>query len=213
MAEILPMFPLQIVVYPGEILNLHIFEARYKQLINEAQDLGNSFGIPPFINDKVEIIGTEMELVSIEKRYANGELDIKLKGTGLIQILDFFSVLNNRLYPGAEIEKLENETTYDIKKAKEIINKMTLLFDSLKINKDLNLNAEKFSSYDVAHHLGFSLDQEYTLLCITDENTRQDMVLEHLNNILPIVMDMEKIRNRAAMNGSFQHIIPPDLGK
>ena len=211
MSEILPMFPLQIVVYPGESLNLHIFETRYKQLINESFDLGNTFGIPPFINNKVEIIATEIELVSIEKRYPNGELDIKLKGIGLLQVLDFFPILNNRLYPAAEILKLDNDMTYDRKKAKDIIMKMSHLFESLKISKDLDLDPNNFTCYEIGHHLGFSLDQEYTLLCITDENTRQDMVLEHLNNILPIVMDMEKIRHRASLNGSFQHLIPPSI--
>lgn len=211
MTELLPMFPLQIVVYPEETLNLHIFEPRYKQLINECNDLGNSFGIPPFINNKVEQIGTELKLVSIEKRYSNGELDIKLKGINIFQILEFFPISSNRLYPGAEIEKIENETVYDIIIAKEIIEKMAILFDSLKINKDLNLNINSFSSYQVAHHLGFSLEQEYTLLCISDEYSRQKMILEHLNSILPVVLDMEKIRAKALMNGSFQHLIPPSL--
>lgn len=211
MTELLPMFPLQIVVYPDETLNLHIFEPRYKQLINECNDLGNTFGIPPYINNKVEQIGTELKLVSIEKRYSNGELDIKLKGVGIFQILEFFPISTNRLYPGAEIEKIENETIYDLNSAKEIIQKMAVLFESLKINKDLKLDFNTFSSYQVAHHLGFSLEQEYTLLCISDEYSRQNMILEHLNSILPIVLDMEKIRAKALMNGSFQHLIPPSL--
>ncbi|HMG14632.1 MAG TPA: LON peptidase substrate-binding domain-containing protein [Saprospiraceae bacterium] len=211
MSELLPMFPLQIVVYPEETLNLHIFETRYKQLINECNDLGNTFGIPPYINNKIEQIATELEILSIEKRYPNGELDVKLKAIGIFHILEFFPVSANRLYPGAEIEKIENDTDYDLSIAKEIIKKMAILFESLKINKDLDLNADTFSSYQVAHHLGFSIEQEYTLLCISDENTRQHMVLEHLNSILPVVVDMEKIRAKAAMNGSFQHLIPPSL--
>ncbi len=211
MSELLPMFPLQIVVFPEEILNLHIFEPRYKQLINECNDLGNSFGIPPFINKKVELVGTELELISIEKSYPNGELDVKLKGIGIFQVLEFFPVSNNRLYPCAEIEKIDNQIDYDLSTAKEIIQKMTILFESLKIVKDLQLDLNSFTSYQVAHHLGFSIEQEYTLLCISDEYTRQNMVLEHLNNILPVVIDMEKIRAKAAMNGSFQHLIPPSL--
>ena len=46
MARMLPLFPLQIVVFPGEDLNLHIFEPRYKELIGECKDKGIHFGIP-----------------------------------------------------------------------------------------------------------------------------------------------------------------------
>ncbi|MEO1628994.1 MAG: LON peptidase substrate-binding domain-containing protein, partial [Bacteroidota bacterium] len=46
-----PLFPLKLVVYPGEQLNLHIFEPRYKQLIRECEQNKVTFGIPAFIND------------------------------------------------------------------------------------------------------------------------------------------------------------------
>ena len=63
----LPLFPLQLVVYPGEKLNLHIFEPRYKQLIQECQEQGTTFGIPAFIDSEIMSIGTEIELLKIEK--------------------------------------------------------------------------------------------------------------------------------------------------
>ena len=46
MTNFIPIFPLSIVVYPGEELNLHIFEPRYKQLITESYQANRSFGIP-----------------------------------------------------------------------------------------------------------------------------------------------------------------------
>jgi len=53
MTNFIPIFPLGIVVYPGENLNLHIFESRYKQLIQECYSDAKPFGIPSVINKKV----------------------------------------------------------------------------------------------------------------------------------------------------------------
>src|SRR6266576_3115219 len=53
MTNFIPIFPLGIVVYPGEDLNLHIFEPRYKQLINECHAGKKPFGIPTVIENKV----------------------------------------------------------------------------------------------------------------------------------------------------------------
>ena len=85
----LALFPLQIVVFPGEAVNLHIFEPRYRELIKDCQEDGITFGIPTFQNGKVLDFGTEVELLSIEKRYPGGEMDIKTRARGIFQILDF----------------------------------------------------------------------------------------------------------------------------
>ena len=53
MTNFIPIFPLELVVYPGEKLNLHIFEDRYKQLISECYKERKPFGIPPVIKNKI----------------------------------------------------------------------------------------------------------------------------------------------------------------
>ncbi len=57
-----PLFPLNIVVFPGEELNLHIFEPRYRALIRDAEREGFSFGIPSYVHQKLGY-GTEVSLV------------------------------------------------------------------------------------------------------------------------------------------------------
>jgi hypothetical protein len=59
MNELIPIFPLEVVVYPGEALNLHIFETRYKQLINDCAETKMSFGIPFVIERKICELGIE----------------------------------------------------------------------------------------------------------------------------------------------------------
>ena len=58
----LPLFPLNLIVFPHEDLNLHIFEPRYRQLINECLDEKKTFGIPAFVNNKLLGYGTEVEV-------------------------------------------------------------------------------------------------------------------------------------------------------
>jgi uncharacterized protein len=75
----IPIFPLALVVFPGEELNLHIFEPRYKQLIADCHQSKKPFGIPAVIQNQVAEMGTLAEIVEIVKTYDNGELDIRTK--------------------------------------------------------------------------------------------------------------------------------------
>ncbi|MGH2552637.1 MAG: LON peptidase substrate-binding domain-containing protein, partial [Chitinophagaceae bacterium] len=62
MTNFIPIFPLGIVVYPGEAINLHIFEPRYKQLISECYKTKKHFGIPVVIDNNVRDLGSMMEI-------------------------------------------------------------------------------------------------------------------------------------------------------
>ncbi len=81
MTNFIPFFPLGIVVFPDEELNLHIFEPRYKQLVNDCYKAKKPFGIPTVINGQVKEYGTLVEIIEISSVYENGEMDIKTKAT------------------------------------------------------------------------------------------------------------------------------------
>lgn len=209
MTDFLPLFPLKMVVFPGERLNLHIFEPRYKQLIRECEQNGTTFGIPTYMNEKVMDFGTEIKLLSIEKRYDNGELDIKTQGQGVFRISEFYSIAPNKLYAGADIERLEDHKNGESQLYDEIFYKLKELFSILKITKGLPVDAMDFDTFSVAHQVGFSLEQEYELLCISSEKQRQHYMLSHLKKLIPVVKEMERLRQKSMMNGHFKNIIPP----
>ena len=77
MTNFIPIFPLGIVVFPNESLNLHIFEPRYKQMIQECMEQKKMFGIPTVIAQKIGELGTLVRIKEISKTYENGEMDIK----------------------------------------------------------------------------------------------------------------------------------------
>ena len=86
----IPLFPLGLVAFPGEKLNLHIFEPRYKQLIVDAKEEGFEFGIVPVVNRKPINVGTCVRLLSIEHIYPDGKMDIKTMGTKVFKLRDFY---------------------------------------------------------------------------------------------------------------------------
>ena len=65
---------------------------------------------------------------------------------------------------------------------------------------------ETLKSYDVAHHAGLSLKQEYELLGMPSENQRLEFLNRHLTQILPTVMEMESLKSKIQMNGHFKKI-------
>lgn len=211
MLEFLPMFPLQLVAFPKERLNLHVFEARYIQMMNEAEANQTTFGIPAYINKKVKPIGTELRLVKIVKRYKGGKMDVKTEGIRTFKIRNFFKVAPDKLYAGAQVEMRKNDFDIDILTNQKILNLLERLYKYLKIKKEVPTDPSVFNTFDLAHHVGFSIDQEYELLTLQTEVERQAYMHQHLESLLPVVEKMEDLRRRVQMNGHFKNILPPDF--
>lgn len=209
MSDLLPMFPLQIVVFPGEGLNLHIFEPRYQELIRDCEEEKITFGIPAYIDGKLMTLGTEIRLEKVVKRYNSGESDIRTRGLGVFAIKEFFEKVPGKLYAGASIERLEMDMDESAELGEEVLIKTKELFELLDIDKDLPESGADLELFDIAHHVGLSLDQEYELLSIGDARERQEYVLDHLVRLIPAVRHMEEIREKASMNGHFRRLQPP----
>src|SRR5687768_13096044 len=98
MTNFIPIFPLGIVVYPGESLNLHIFEQRYKQLVKECVENKKPFGIPAVIDNGVSELGTLVEITELVKEYEDGKIDIKTTGLQIFRILEIIKEIPDKLY-------------------------------------------------------------------------------------------------------------------
>ena len=205
------MFPLQLVAFPGERLNLHIFEPRYRELIHECHENGSTFGIPPYLKNKLMDFGTEMKLLEISKTYDDGKMDIKTQGIGIFRIEDFDAKAHGKLYAGAHIERMEIEYDGEFTNVNKLLDLMEQLFKLLKINKDIPENTPQFTAYDIAHHVGLSIEKEYEFLRIPNELSRQEYLIDHITQLIPIVQNMEALRKRVQMNGHFKNFNPLDF--
>src|SRR6267154_2142024 len=105
MAELLkiPMFPLSIFPMPGEMVPLHIFEPRYKQLLHDAETKDITFGIYFNHVSNVEKVGSLVKLESVIKRYENGESDVIVKCVDLFSMTMLYRTFRDKTYPGGEV--------------------------------------------------------------------------------------------------------------
>jgi len=206
MTNFIPIFPLGIVVYPDEQLNLHIFEPRYKQLITECITDKKPFGIPAVIDKKVSEFGTLVEVLSVEKKYDNGELDIKTRGIRVFRILEVIRELPNKLYAGAIVNYPENEERSNVLLRKQVLLAVRELHQILQVNKSFGRADEQLRAYDLAHHAGLSLQEEYEVLHLFKELQRLEYLKRHLLKVIPLMTEMERLKDRVKLNGHFRDL-------
>lgn len=206
MTNFIPIFPLSIVVYPHEDLNLHIFEPKYKQLIKECFDQKKSFGMPVVIDNKISEWGTLLEIIEISKTYDYGEMDIKTRGQKVFRILEIITNVPEKLYSGAIVNYPPNHEHGKRILMKKIISATQQLHEMLKVNKPLHKNEDELWSYDLAHSVGLTLEEEYELLTFMNELHRQEYLKRHLAKVIPIVTEMESLKEKIKLNGHFKNI-------
>ena len=207
MTNFIPIFPLNVVVYPGEILNLHIFEPRYKELVKECFENKKPFGIPAVINGNVAEYGTLVTIQEIAQEYDNGEMDIITNGTIVFRILEIIKKIPDKLYSGAIVNYPENAEVYHRKELMQVVIKaIRELHRILNISKDFRKPDEELNAYDLAHHAGLSIEEEYELLALFREEQRQEYLKRHLGKVLPVVVEMEVLKGRIMLNGHFKNL-------
>ena len=211
MPRLLPLFPLNLVVFPGEKLNLHIFEPRYRQLVRDCIEQDMTFGITPYLDNAIGEIGTEVRLVSVEKSYGNGELDIRTKGLSIFRLRKFYREAPDKLYAAGQIDEIAQDEAADPLLREIITGQVRQLYEALGLRKLLLELTPNYRIFDIAHHIGFSTEQEYQLLATTSEQERQEQVREHLETILPVVLETERLKERARLNGHFKNLTPPSF--
>lgn len=212
MTNFIPIFPLGLVIYPGENLNLHIFEPRYKQLINECYSDAKPFGIPSVINKKVCEMGTLVRVSEISKVHENGELDIKTQGLRVFRVLEVINAVPDKLYSGAIVNYPEDPDELGHRELmQKVVNGIRELHKLLKVTKDFKKPDQELISYDVAHHAGLSLEEEYELLNLPMEIQRQEYLKRHLSRVLPVIAEMEALKVKIKLNGHFKNLDALDL--
>ncbi len=204
MTNFIPIFPLSLVIYPDEELNLHIFEPRYKQLIAECAEAKKPFGIPSLIRNELRKYGTLMEVTGIEKRYDNGEMDIHTKGVRVFKVLEVIHQVPEKLYSGAIVHYPHNHEQGNPVLMQGIIDGVRELHKLMQVSRDFKKSDGELVSYDVAHATGLSLEEEYEMLCLFQERQRQEYLKRHLKKILPMMVEIDRLKKRIKLNGHFQ---------
>ena len=202
--DIMPMFPLGMVVFLGEYVNLHIFEHRYRQLINECHASGIHFGIPYVENQKLHNFAAEMKLLRIAHKYPDGKMDVHLEAVGLVEIHDFYPKFNNKLYPAATYTPLIIDQRPDINLNLHITLMLQELYELLSIDNVEVKDPSEFRTWQVIHKIGLSQEQELLLQAMPSEIEKVAYIYDHLKNFVPKVRLTYELKQKAAHNGHFK---------
>jgi len=209
MDHYLPLFPLNLVAFPGEDVNLHIFEERYKQLIRDCIEKDHAFGIPTYINKKIEY-GTEVYVKKIVKEYEDGRMDITTKASRAFKVMSYMNPVGGKLYAGGDVFYLKDKMDGTEELRREMIKLIAKLYELMNIVKRVEVDAD-ITTFEIGHKVGLSLKQEYQLLKIEREYDRQLFLVQHLKKTIPVLQEMERTKERIRMNGHFKHFDPLDF--
>lgn len=205
----IPLLPLQSIFFPGETVPLHIFEERYKQLINDCREEAITFGIPVVINNKIEY-GIEVQLVEVVTTYDSGEMDVVCVARQVFKLLAFESEMPGKLYAGGIVKLIEYDYKATTEKKQVIIDGIQQLYAMMEVPfKEISTN--EFNSFTLAHKIGLSFEQEYQLLQIPNENDRLNFIGLHLTSTITVLGEVERTKKIIELNGHFKNFDPLDF--
>lgn len=212
MTNFIPVFPLEVVVYPQEPVNLHIFEPKYKQLIKECIDEQRVFGIPVVIDKRVQEFGTSIQVTELVKEYETGEMDVRVKGLEIFRILELVKQVPDKLYSGAIVSYPDNTLEkQDTRIADLVLEEVKRMYELLNLEEKMPETEGKILSYRIGHYIGMELQQEYELLQLMDETQRLEYIRKYMNNMMPVLKGLEQAKAKIKMNGHFRNLSLDDL--
>jgi Lon protease-like protein len=204
----LGLFPLNLVLFPHVRVPLHIFEPRYKELMNECLERGLEFGINLVEEGHMHPIGCAARVVEVTQSYPDGRMDVIVEGTRRFRLLQLKN--DDRPFATGEIEGLVDEE----------INVDQLLVDGCleKYNLIVTLvygaTAPLLSridlgfcpSFDMAPKAGLATEQKQRLIELTSENARLELLHEHFSDLLPMIRKAEAIQRVVQSDGYLRAI-------
>lgn len=204
----LPLFPLELVVFEGETVRLHIFEPRYKQLLNEVMEEETSFGMPVVFEKKLEGTGTELGNVKLIEKWSSGEMDIECTALSRFEILDFHPVANGKLYGGGFVKEIPFTDNEDKELKLRIADLLRELYTHTQFDggKFPDPTAD-FSRW--VHKCGLQTKQEIELAALTSMSDRQLYIINHLKNLLSSLHALQEMKEKIMLNGHFKKMSNP----
>jgi hypothetical protein len=187
------MFPLALLPLPGELVPLHIFEPRYRQLLEEAEASDISFGIYFSHEINKSKIGSLMKLESVIKRYATGESDIIVKCIDIFSMSTLYRKFKNKSYPGGDVEMWNVDQT--ILPGEELFNLYTEYMALRKIHNLMSATG----IFQIANELGLDHSLRYKFL-LSDNDVRQVILLNRIKFLSHVLMQEVKSKDVYHLN-------------
>jgi Lon protease-like protein len=208
MDSYLPLFPLDVVLFPEMLLPLHIFEERYKEMIGTCLQDRSEFGVVYAHDESVEEVGCTAEISKVIKRYPDGRMDILVMGKRRFQVLFFDS---EKTYLRGSVEllaDLDSESEPSKEKVARALNLYEQVYRLLNRAEPEELGLSRSDadlSFRIASVLYLSNELKQKILVTRAEDERLDVLSDHLEEIIPQLTEAQKAAKRAGSNGNLGH--------
>lgn len=202
-AQLLPLFPLEICAFEQETVRLHIFENRYKLLINTCIEQETLFGIPVLKKEGLQGIGSAMEITALKKKYEGGEMDIECRVKFTFDLEDFIPASSENHYASGWIKPRPYTVNEDYElnlRIYDLLSELYELSDAPKITAD----NKTFSMLPYLHKAALSPDQEIEMLHLSSFRDRQLYLINHLKDTIKTLTEIKKMHRLILLNGHFK---------
>jgi Lon protease-like protein len=198
--SLLPLFPLDLVLFPGASLPLHIFEPRYREMVTECLDQKKSFGVVRAKEEGVAEIGCTAEIITVTRKYPDGRMDIVTEGRERFEVMQ---VNQERSFLQAEVLYLQDAP--DQASSEEIAQAVKLQGEIFELAGSSSANSSDVEgsqlSFSLVGPMPLDLDFKQTLLGLKSEAERLQAVISYFEAILPNLRRTMRIRQKAGGNG------------
>ena len=194
-----PLFPLALVALPSEQVRLHIFEDRYRTMINACLEQGREFGIVWLAEDELKLVGCACEIARVLERMEDGRLNILARATRPFRLVERDDSL---AYPAGTIEFMPDvEEPADDGAAAAARESYAALVEQATDEQLEAHTLEQMSAYEMAATVEFGLAAKQLLLELRSENARLRLLVRLLRAALKRLEFVDRAQARARSNG------------
>lgn len=199
MSSLIALFPLDVVLFPGTPLPLHIFEPRYKEMICECLAQNRMFGVVRQVEQGLAEVGCTAEIVTVVKEYEDGRLDLVTEGRRRFEVLQ---VNEERTFLRAEVLMIEDEPGSPEQKDTERATSLhSELLAMAGAQQDLSAADPAALSFYLAGSLPLDLDFKQKLLSLRSEPERLMLLISYLEQLIPRIQRAARAKQKAGGNG------------
>ena len=196
--ERFPLFPLGLVLLPGEVVPLHIFEDRYKTMIDECLEAESEFGILWMGDDGLQEVGCCARIDQVLERMEDGRMNILVRGS---QPFRLERRIDDMEYPAGDVEVLDDHDDAGPEQAAAAREGYATLVERVTDSRPGDEDLEGLGAYEMAATIAFDLDAKQELLGIRSENDRLLRLASLCASALERYEQAERAAERAKSNG------------
>jgi Lon protease-like protein len=207
-SERFPLFPLGLVMLPGEVVPLHIFEPRYRLMIGECLESETGFGVVWSGEDGVRDVGCGAEVTKVLERLEDGRMNILSQGT---QPFRLSRRIGDMPYPAGDVEWLDDDPPNDDppgagpEAADAARNAYADLVERVTETRPEGADLDEMSAYDMAATIAFDAPEKQELLELRDEDARMRRLAALCSGALERMTKSREAAARASSNGKVHY--------